>query len=120
CDVLAHPDVIKVAGHRPGVPGEFHDRIAEAAAQSGMAAEVSSAGWRKPAGESYPAPGLLDAFRARSVPITTASDSHGPEHVAYRCADLRAMVTAAGYTSLRTFEARTAHDVDLATAGSAS
>ena len=64
CDVLAHPDLIKVAGHVPDAPAEWWDRIAEAAAASGMAAEVSSAGWRKPVGEQYPAAGLLDRFVA--------------------------------------------------------
>ncbi len=44
CDVLAHPDLIKVAGHVPDAPAEWWDRMAEAAASSGMAAELSSAG----------------------------------------------------------------------------
>ena len=65
CDVLAHPDLIKVAGYVPDAPAEWWDRIAEAAVASGMAAEVSSAGWRKPVGEQYPAWGLLERFVAR-------------------------------------------------------
>ncbi|MGH9152030.1 MAG: PHP domain-containing protein, partial [Acidimicrobiales bacterium] len=76
CDVLAHPDLCKVTGRVPAVPDEFYDRMAEAAAASGMAAEVSSAGWRKPVGEAYPAPELLRRFAARGVPVTTASDAH--------------------------------------------
>ncbi|MGO9661519.1 MAG: PHP domain-containing protein [Acidimicrobiales bacterium] len=36
-DVLAHPDVAKVAGHRPEVPDEFYDRIARAASGSFLA-----------------------------------------------------------------------------------
>jgi histidinol-phosphatase (PHP family) len=55
-DVLAHPDLAKVAGHRPSVPDEFYDRIAEAAQSSGLAAEINSSGWRKPCAEAYPAP----------------------------------------------------------------
>src|SRR5579871_1723958 len=47
CDVLAHPDLIKIAGRRPAVPDEWYDRLAEAARDAGMAAELSSAGWRK-------------------------------------------------------------------------
>ena len=62
CDVFAHPDLVKIAGRVPGVPDEFYDRITEAAVRSGMAAEVSSAGWRKPVGEEYPAPPLLKRF----------------------------------------------------------
>ena len=76
CDVLAHPDLIKVAGYVPDAPAEWWDRMAEAAASSGMAAELSSAGWRKPVGEQYPALPLLERFAARGVPLTTASDAH--------------------------------------------
>ena len=31
CDVLAHPDLVKVAGHRPVAPEECWDRLVEAA-----------------------------------------------------------------------------------------
>ena len=106
CDVLAHPDLAKVAGRRPEVPEEFYDRMAEAAASSGMAAEVSSAGWRKPAGEAYPAPALLDRFHRAGVPITTASDAHELPTVAHRSDEVRAVVAAAGYTELTAFSAR--------------
>ena len=67
----------KVAGIVP--PGDlapWWDRLAKAAAENGVAAEVSSAGWRKPAAEAYPAPGLLARFKAAGVPVTTASDAH--------------------------------------------
>jgi histidinol-phosphatase (PHP family) len=113
CDVLAHPDLCKVTGRVPAVPDEFYDRMAEAAAASGMAAEVSSAGWRKPIGEAYPAPPLLARFRARGVPITTASDAHRLGDVADRRAEVRALVEAAGYDTLRAYEGRVPRDVAL-------
>lgn len=113
CDVLAHPDLCKVTGRRPAVPGEFHARMAEAAVSSGMAAEVSSAGWRKPAAEAYPAPELLGRFAAAGVPITTASDAHREPDVAMRAADLRSLVTAAGYTSVTGFRERKPQPVPL-------
>jgi histidinol-phosphatase (PHP family) len=112
-DVLAHPDLCKVTGRRPGVPEEFHDRMAEAAAASGVAAEVSSAGWRKPADEAYPAPDLLARFRARGVPITTASDAHRLGEVAHRSVDVRALVSAAGYTELQAYRGRQPRPVAL-------
>jgi len=113
CDVLAHPDLCKVTGRVPDVPDEFYDRMAEAAASSGMAAEVSSAGWRKPIDEAYPAPPLLRRFRERDVPITTASDAHRLSDVADRREDVRALVRSAGYDTLRGFEARRPTDVAL-------
>ncbi len=114
CDVLAHPDLIKVAGHIPTAPAEWWDRIAEAAAVSGMAAEVSSAGWRKPVAEQYPALGLLERFVARGVPLTTASDAHRLEHVADRADDLRAVLAAAGAGALQGYRARKAYPVAVA------
>jgi histidinol-phosphatase (PHP family) len=106
CDVLAHPDLIKVAGHVPDAPAEWWDRIAEAASGSGMAAEVSSAGWRKPVGEQYPAAGLLERFVARGVPLTTASDAHHLVHVADRADDLRAVLATVGAEVLQGYSAR--------------
>ena len=112
-DVLAHPDLCKVAGKLPATPDEFHDRIAEAAAASGIAAEVSSAGWRKPCNEAYPAPPLLQKFHDLGVPVTTASDAHRLGDVAWRISDLRPLLTDAGYTQLVAFEQRRPYPVDL-------
>ena len=115
CDVLAHPDLAKVTGRRPdaGLLAECHDRMAEAAASSGMAAEISSAGWRKPCAEAYPAPELLARFHARGVPVTTASDTHGDGAVGERSVELAALARGAGYESLRAFRARVGVDVPV-------
>ncbi len=106
CDVLAHPDLCKVTGRRPEVPDEFYDRMAEAAARSGMAAEVSSAGWRKPVGEVYPAPRLLARFHAAGVPVTTASDAHRLEDVGEHREALAAVLAVAGYDRLAAYRRR--------------
>jgi histidinol-phosphatase (PHP family) len=79
--------------------------------RSGMAAELSSAGWRKPVGEEYPAPPLLRRFVAAGVPLTTASDAHTLPDVAERADDLRGLLTAAGVDTLRGFRARQPWDV---------
>jgi len=113
CDVLAHPDLVKIAGRVPDVPDEFYDRITEAAVRSGMAAELSSAGWRKPIGEEYPAPPLLRRFVAQGVPLTTASDAHTLPDVAERADDLRDLLTAAGVDTLRGFRRRAPQDVPV-------
>jgi histidinol-phosphatase (PHP family) len=98
-DVLAHPDLAKVAGIIPsGDLASWWDRLAKAAAECGVAAEVSSAGWRKPAAEAYPAPGLLARFQAAGVPITTASDAHELALVADGVDRLRTLLGNAGYT----------------------
>jgi histidinol-phosphatase (PHP family) len=105
-DVLAHPDLAKVAGYRPSVPDEFYDRIAEAARSCGLAAELNSAGWRKPCGEAYPAAALLARFHDYGVPITTASDAHQLAGLCWRIADLTAAARAAGYREVTAFRER--------------
>jgi histidinol-phosphatase (PHP family) len=117
CDVLAHPDLIKIVGRIPDAPEEWWDRIAEAAGAAGMSAEVSSAGWFKPVDEQYPAMGLLDRFLANGVTLTTASDAHRLERVAARADDLRAILATCGVTSLASYEERQRVDVRAAQAG---
>jgi histidinol-phosphatase (PHP family) len=114
CDVLAHPDLIKVTGRRPESPQEWWDRLAESAAASGVAAELSSAGWRKPVGEQYPAEPLLARFAAHGVPLTTASDAHHEGHVADRIDDLRALLGSIGVDRLQAYRRRQGHSVPLA------
>lgn len=113
CDVLAHPDLVKVAGHRPAASDSYWDRLVEAAVSSGMAAEFSSAGWRKPAAEPYPSPALLERFVRHGVPLTTASDAHRLPDVADRCAELRTVLASLGVESLRAFRGRRPVDVPV-------
>lgn len=105
-DVLAHPDLAKVAGNRPRIPAEFHERIAEAASGCGMAAELNSSGWRRPCAEAFPAPDLLTRFFRHGVPITTASDGHRLGDVSWRIDDLTAIAVQAGYREVSVFRGR--------------
>jgi histidinol-phosphatase (PHP family) len=111
--VLAHPDLCKVTGRRPPIPDEWYDRMAAAAASSGIAAEVSSSGWRKPSDEVYSPPALLKRFHDLGVPVTTASDAHRRADVAHRSGDVRSIVAAAGYGSLCAFDGRRPREVPL-------
>ena len=66
-DVLAHVDVVKKVGLRPApeVMDELYRPVVAAAASSGVAIEVSSAGLRRASQEIFPAPALLAMFGAR-------------------------------------------------------
>jgi len=116
CDVLAHLDLVKVAARRPAAPEVHWDRLAAAAADNGLAVEVSSAGWRKPAAEAYPAAPLLGRLLRAGVPLTTASDGHRLADVAYRAADLRRWLWAAGVRELQGFRRREPYGVPLVAA----
>jgi histidinol-phosphatase (PHP family) len=120
CDVLAHPDLVKVTGKRPEHPEECWDRLTEAARESQMAAELSSAGWRKPVGEAYPDRGLLERLVGAGVPLTTASDAHGLPDVADRSQDLARILDSVGVTSLRAFRRREPFDVAVSATAAAA
>jgi histidinol-phosphatase (PHP family) len=105
-DVLAHPDLIKVAGFVPNAPGEYWDAMAESAARVDVSMECSSAGWKKPVGEQYPAEGFLDRLVAKGVTFTTASDAHGSGRVAERAGDLADMLEVRGVHQLASYTNR--------------
>ena len=101
-DVMAHPDLIKKFGHRPSTdPTELYETAAAAAAEAGVAIEVSTAGLRKPVGELYPGIDLLRAFHAAGVPATVGSDAHAPDEVGYRIDAAYAALIEAGYEAVR-------------------
>jgi histidinol-phosphatase (PHP family) len=107
-DVLAHVDVIKKVGLRPAdhVMDELYGPVVAAAAVSGVAIEVSSAGLRRESREIFPAPRLLAMFAAAGVPITLASDAHAPDQAACDHHVVVAAARAAGYDSYLRFDAR--------------
>jgi histidinol-phosphatase (PHP family) len=112
-DVLAHPDLIKVAGRIPTNPAEWWDRLAEATRRADIAAELSSAGWRKPVGEQYPATPLLARFVAAGVPMTTASDAHAVAVVGERVGDLNELARGVGLSSISSFTQRQRFEVAI-------
>ena len=106
-DVLAHVDLVKVAGHRlPEPPIDLYQKVVDAAAASGTAVEVSTSGLFKPVGEVYPAPTFLEMFHEAGVPITLASDAHFPEDCGREFGVAAAAARSAGYTEELRFSQR--------------
>jgi histidinol-phosphatase (PHP family) len=76
-DCLAHVDLIKIHGHRPNteidaIVSETLDFIR----LRNLAVELSTAGWRKPVNELYPADRIIELCIKKGIPFTTASDAH--------------------------------------------
>lgn len=104
--IMAHPDLIKVLGHRPSAALDVEALYAAAAAAfaaAGVAVEVSTAGLRKPVGELYPAPAFLHACARRGVPLSLASDAHRPEDVGLDFDRAVALARDCGYREVSTF-----------------
>ena len=107
-DVLAHLDLVKVAGRRPDDLTPHHQRLVDGLAGTGVAVEISTSGWLKPAAELYPAPPLLASLHGAGVPFTTASDAHTVDRIGQRYDDLRLVLADQGITELVTFRRRAA------------
>jgi histidinol-phosphatase (PHP family) len=107
-DSLAHPDLVKHHGPRAdaGTVQSLHAETADAIEAAGVCLEVSSAGLHKPVGELYPDRPLLEACRARGVPITLASDAHVPENVGRDLDQAIALAREAGYETVTVFDRR--------------
>jgi histidinol-phosphatase (PHP family) len=84
-DILAHPDLVKMwGGERPRPEGDlrrFYERAIEGIGESGIAVEVSTAGLRKPTGEIYPAPAMLEMCLEAGAAVALSSDAHVPGDV---------------------------------------
>lgn len=114
-DVLAHPDLPKVFGHKmpERLAGEL-DAAIERIAATGIAVECSSAGLRKNPREIYPDPDLLARLHTAGIPVTLASDAHRPEDVGRDYPTTVAALRGAGYRTITRFRAREASQVELA------
>jgi histidinol-phosphatase (PHP family) len=113
-DILTHPDVVKVFGHRPTVSMQSrYAEVARALAGAGMSAEVSTAGLRTPVGEMYPGPDFLRALAAEGVPLVLSSDAHYPEHVGHAFPEATEYIASFGYTKTAAYSERRRVLVDL-------
>jgi histidinol-phosphatase (PHP family) len=109
-DVIAHPDLVKVWGAaRPGPqrdPRHYYEPAVEAIAAAGVAAEISTAGLRKPVAELYPAEPLARMLADAGVPFALSSDAHRPDQVGYAYDRAVQLLTSIGVGEIATFSGR--------------
>jgi histidinol-phosphatase (PHP family) len=114
-EIMAHPDLAKIFGRRPGgaLLAELHEQAAGAIASAGVAVEISTAGLRKPVGEPYPDASFLEACVRAGAPITLASDAHEPDLVGMDFAQAVALARSAGCETVTVFESRVGRQLPL-------
>ncbi|HEX2231855.1 MAG TPA: histidinol-phosphatase HisJ family protein [Thermoleophilaceae bacterium] len=109
-DVLAHPDLVKVWGQGAPVPDgdlrRFYERAMDGIAESDVAIEVSTAGFRKPVGEMYPAPAFLELCLEAGRPVALSSDAHQPEHLGHEYEHAVDWLHELGVREIAVFERR--------------
>jgi len=80
---LAHLDLIKIHGHRPGAEiGAIVNDTLEFIRARNLAIELSTAGWRKPVNELYPSDRIIELAIEKAIPFTIASDAHSHAQLA--------------------------------------
>ncbi|MCE5234517.1 MAG: PHP domain-containing protein [Clostridiaceae bacterium] len=97
-DGLAHPDSIKLYGHRPSFPLKaYYDRLAKSLAESGMYAEQNSGVYRRcaPTVALGMDAELIRSLKAHGVRLVSASDAHCPEDVGTYVAEALRLVEQA-------------------------
>ena len=108
--MIAHPDLVKVWGAgRPGPdrdPRHYYEPAVAAIAEAGVAAELSTAGLRKPVGELYPSEPFARMLAEAGVPFALSSDAHLPEEVGYAYDRAVQLLGSIGVGEIAVFEGR--------------
>jgi histidinol-phosphatase (PHP family) len=106
-EIIGHADLPKKFGIRPAQDcAPLYEKFLNAAARSGCAIELNTAGLRKECREIYPARDLLELAFHKHVPITFGSDAHAPGEVGMNFAEAVALARSVGYTETCRFKLR--------------
>jgi histidinol-phosphatase (PHP family) len=104
-DCLAHLDLVKIHGHRPGVEiGAIVNETLDFIRARNLAIELSTAGWRKPVNELYPSDRIIELAMERGIPFTTASDAHSHVQLGENYPSLAQKMAAFGVRQISIFE----------------
>jgi histidinol-phosphatase (PHP family) len=109
-DIVAHPDLVKVWGRSAPRPDgdlrRYYEPAVEAFAESGVAVELSTAGWRKPVGEQYPSRPFLEMVVDAGCPVALSSDAHVPDQLGFEYERALELLESVGVRELAVFERR--------------
>jgi histidinol-phosphatase (PHP family) len=109
-DVIAHPDLVKVWGRSAPRPDgdlrRYYEPAVEAFADAGVAVELSTAGWRKPVAEQYPAVAFLEMLVDAGCPLALSSDAHEPDLVGFEYERAVELLESIGVGEIAVFERR--------------
>jgi histidinol-phosphatase (PHP family) len=104
-DCLAHLDLIKIHGHRPGAEiGAIVNETLDFIRARNLAIELSTAGWRKPVNELYPSDRIVDLAIEKGMPFTIASDAHSHAQLGDNYPRLAEKMAAFGIRQIGIFE----------------
>ena len=109
-DIIGHPDLVKVWGRAAPIPDgdlrRYYEPAVEAFADTGVAVELSTAGWRKPVGEQYPSAAFLEMLVDAGCPIALSSDAHTSEQLGFEYERAVELLQDHGVREIAVFERR--------------
>lgn len=106
-DIAGHFDLVKKFGYIPaGGYLPLAEEALDAIKDTDMCIELNTAGLRKPCGEIYPSPEILQAMHDRDIPVTLGSDAHKPDEVGYGFPQALEQLRHIGYTAICRFQHR--------------
>lgn len=106
-DIIGHFDLPKKFNFYP-LDDLTEDALAalDAIAAAGMALEINTSGWHKPACEAYPSLFYLQQAKRRDIPILISADAHNAADLARDFDRARTLAIQAGYAEVACFEQR--------------
>ena len=106
-DIVGHIDLYKKFGRFGRIDtGAFEDTALEAVRDSGLALEINTAGFYKPAGEFYPSLSVLRKDVRLEIPVVVNSDAHHPAHLRRSFPEAYKLLEGLGVSRLAGYEGR--------------
>ncbi len=113
-EIIGHADLPKKFGIRPAQDcTPLYEKFLTAAAKSGCAIELNTAGLRKDCKEIYPSRQILELAFQKGVPITFGSDAHAPGEVGMNFAEAISLARSVGYSKTCRFHRRQRESVQF-------
>lgn len=106
-DIVGHFDLLKVFKFLPTKDIRIlADSALKAIKKADMSIEINVAGYRKPIGEAYPSPSLLERIAELEIPITFGSDAHTKEQVGLFSVEAENLARSVGYAHCALYRER--------------
>lgn len=106
-DIVGHLDLLKVFNFFPKTDIRIlAENALKAIKKANMVIEINVSGLRKPVGEVYPSPLLLESIAQLAIPITFSSDAHRPDQVGMFSDEVESLLRGFGYSECATYRNR--------------
>jgi len=106
-DIVGHIDLLKVFKFLPTQDIRLLAQGAlNAIKKANMSVEINVAGYRKPIGEAYPSPLLMEQIAEMGIPITFGSDAHCIEQVGLYNEEAESLARSVGYDKCAFYRGR--------------